>query len=314
MIWTQKKLDRFIYLKKIGIPLDEIAKELGCTSSAAQTKSAELIKKGLVPKSPRGGKRTKKEDNKMDTNEKIETAKVTEDFAYTDYTAEAKTETQSEVTQAKQEVVEAADLLKKKTDSLQAAEPESADNVNEPVKANPNADATLNNAYATLNNAYATFNNAYATLNNACATFNNADPTNDNANAPTDNANAPTDNANAPTDNADAPTDNANVPTATPTDHTADPRKNVSRADILDYALFAVNGIRQKQYGKPEDNFAVIAKLWTAYKGESFTPLDVAMMMALLKIARIRTGVGTVDSFVDLAGYAACAGEIAGRS
>lgn len=33
-------------------------------------------------------------------------------------------------------------------------------------------------------------------------------------------------------------------------------------------------------------------------------------MMALLKVARIATGSST-DSFVDLAGYAACAGEIA---
>ena len=39
---------------------------------------------------------------------------------------------------------------------------------------------------------------------------------------------------------------------------------------------------------------------------------DVAMMMALLKIARICTGTGTEDSFIDLAGYAACGGEIAG--
>ena len=30
-----------------------------------------------------------------------------------------------------------------------------------------------------------------------------------------------------------------------------------------------------------------------------------------VEIARIKTGVGTVDSNVDLAGYAACAGEIA---
>ena len=34
------------------------------------------------------------------------------------------------------------------------------------------------------------------------------------------------------------------------------------------------------------------------------------MMMALLKIARISTGTGTDDSFVDLAGYAACGAEI----
>ena len=251
MIWTQKKLDRFIYLKKIGIPLDEIAKELGCTSSAAQTKSAELIKKGLVPKSPRGGKRTKKEDKKMDTNEKIETAKVTEDFAYTDYTAEAKTETKSEVAQAKQEVEEAGGFIEEKKKSLKAVEPESIDIADEPIKAKPNDNAT---------------------------------------------------------------TDNDNAPIATPTDHTAESRNKVSRADILDCAKLVVNGAREKQYGKPEDNFAIIAKLWSAYKGDSFTPVDVAMMMALLKIARIKTGVGTVDSFVDLAGYAACAGEIAGKN
>jgi hypothetical protein len=39
--------------------------------------------------------------------------------------------------------------------------------------------------------------------------------------------------------------------------------------------------------------------------------VDVAMMMALLKIARIQSGTATEDSFVDLAGYAACGGEIA---
>ena len=38
---------------------------------------------------------------------------------------------------------------------------------------------------------------------------------------------------------------------------------------------------------------------------------DVAMMMALLKIARIAGGAGTRDSFIDLAGYAACGGECA---
>ena len=46
------------------------------------------------------------------------------------------------------------------------------------------------------------------------------------------------------------------------------------------------------------------------YKGVEFTANDVAMMMALLKIARIRTGTATDDSYVDLAGYAACGAEI----
>ena len=92
----------------------------------------------------------------------------------------------------------------------------------------------------------------------------------------------------------------------TPTDHIAEAGKKVSRADILDRAKAIVTG-------EPEDNFAIIAELWGAYTGYKFSPVDVAMMMALLKVARIKTGVSTVDSFVDLAGYAACAGEIAGK-
>lgn len=61
----------------------------------------------------------------------------------------------------------------------------------------------------------------------------------------------------------------------------------------------------------PENNFQVIADFWTVYKGVKFTATDVAMMMALLKVARIRSGTGTEDSFVDLAGYTAIGGEIA---
>ena len=85
----------------------------------------------------------------------------------------------------------------------------------------------------------------------------------------------------------------------------------MKRADILDTAKECVCGQREQDYGSPEDNFQTIANLWTAYMGVGFNSIDVAMMMALLKIARIRSGTGTDDSFVDLAGYAACGGEIA---
>lgn len=46
--------------------------------------------------------------------------------------------------------------------------------------------------------------------------------------------------------------------------------------------------------------------------GTLFTAKDVAMMLALLKVARIHNG-DKMDSFIDLAGYAACAGEIVGK-
>lgn len=71
-----------------------------------------------------------------------------------------------------------------------------------------------------------------------------------------------------------------------------------------------VCGQRENEYGSPEDNFTAIAGFWSVYKGVEFTANDVAMMMALLKIARIRTGTATDDSYVDLAGYAACGAEI----
>lgn len=41
-------------------------------------------------------------------------------------------------------------------------------------------------------------------------------------------------------------------------------------------------------------------------------PEDVAAMMSLLKIARVATGHGKADNWIDLAGYAACGGEIEG--
>lgn len=85
----------------------------------------------------------------------------------------------------------------------------------------------------------------------------------------------------------------------------------MTRADILDKAKECVCGQREQDYGKPEDNFATIAAFWSAYKDTEFSAEDVAVMMALMKIARIKTGTSTDDCFVDLAGYAACGGEIA---
>lgn len=91
----------------------------------------------------------------------------------------------------------------------------------------------------------------------------------------------------------------------------------MDRADILDEAKKCVCGGRERDYGRAEDNFATIARFWNAYYEAAYhvnpalTGKDVAVMMALLKIARIACGGGSGDSYVDLAGYAACAGEIA---
>lgn len=83
------------------------------------------------------------------------------------------------------------------------------------------------------------------------------------------------------------------------------------RAEILHDAEKCICGQREQDYGSPEDNFDLIASMWSAYTGIGLNALDVAMMMCMLKIARIKQGGGTGDSFVDIAGYAACGGEIA---
>ena len=85
------------------------------------------------------------------------------------------------------------------------------------------------------------------------------------------------------------------------------------RTEILKKAESVINGDRDKAYGNPEDNFKMIADMWSVYKGVKFTSTDVGALMALLKIARIRSNPEKADNYIDLAGYAACAAECANK-
>lgn len=87
-------------------------------------------------------------------------------------------------------------------------------------------------------------------------------------------------------------------------------KKDDMRKQILHEAETNICGQRELDYGSPESNFGIIANMWSEYLGATVTPVDVAMMMVLLKVARIKNGGGSGDSFVDIAGYAACGGEI----
>jgi hypothetical protein len=80
------------------------------------------------------------------------------------------------------------------------------------------------------------------------------------------------------------------------------------REKLLDEAKRIVCGDRDQQYGKPEDNFETIAKLWSYYLTYPISKGDVAMMMILLKVAR-EGEKHKHDNLVDIAGYAACAAE-----
>jgi hypothetical protein len=84
----------------------------------------------------------------------------------------------------------------------------------------------------------------------------------------------------------------------------------MTRKEILEDARRCVCGDREEDYGSPEDNFARIGGLWSAYLGVPIKVWDVAIMLALMKIGRIGGGQVKMDNWIDLAGYAACGGEI----
>ena len=92
----------------------------------------------------------------------------------------------------------------------------------------------------------------------------------------------------------------------------------MNRKEILAAANKAVHAEdMEHDYGSPEDNFATIAGLWNAYLEAldcdclKLEERDIAAMMVLLKVARVANST-KADHWVDIAGYAACGGEIDG--
>jgi len=86
-----------------------------------------------------------------------------------------------------------------------------------------------------------------------------------------------------------------------------------TRSSVLDTAKQYVTEDREATHGDMEDNFDSIGMLWEQYFSYewSFSPTDVAVMMALLKIARLKSNKDNPDNYIDACGYMACAGELA---
>lgn len=74
---------------------------------------------------------------------------------------------------------------------------------------------------------------------------------------------------------------------------------------VLDEAKEIIYGDREKTYGRPSKNLEVIANFWGEYLGTKLEAKDVAVMMILLKVARLRNDISHKDSVVDICGYAA---------
>lgn len=89
------------------------------------------------------------------------------------------------------------------------------------------------------------------------------------------------------------------------------------RKELLEKAIEITEGARQQHYGSPEDNFERIAAYWQTYLRQTQHPMieinphDVAIMMILMKTARLAADCLHDDSWIDIAGYAACGSECA---
>src|SRR5579872_2639148 len=89
----------------------------------------------------------------------------------------------------------------------------------------------------------------------------------------------------------------------------------ISKRDLLKRAMDAVAD-RGLNYGKPEDNFERIARRCTAHLRNAYnidvriTAESVAVMCADIKLARLENDPKHLDSWVDVAGYAACGANI----
>ena len=93
--------------------------------------------------------------------------------------------------------------------------------------------------------------------------------------------------------------------------------ENKERGAVILDAHEVINGERQDVYGAPEYSFDVIASLWSVffkkhkYLDVFITAQDVALMMALFKIAREICGAKN-DNIVDAIGYLGIYGDMQG--
>jgi hypothetical protein len=86
------------------------------------------------------------------------------------------------------------------------------------------------------------------------------------------------------------------------------------KRSLLTDAIAACTGDRHLNYGSPEDNFQRIAALWNAWDetrtSGPIEPWEVAVLMNLMKLARLAHAPNHRDSWLDIAGYAACGADI----
>jgi len=79
--------------------------------------------------------------------------------------------------------------------------------------------------------------------------------------------------------------------------------------EYLEKTIKIISGDRHTDYGDKTSNHQNIAGLWSTFLGHKITAQQAAICMLLVKVARLKHK-RTEDCYIDMAGYAAIAGEI----
>jgi len=91
------------------------------------------------------------------------------------------------------------------------------------------------------------------------------------------------------------------------------PMAKYTRSEILDTAKEYTTKDRAADHGNMEDNFKTIGDLFSTFLGIDVSPTQAGILMCLVKIARQKSNPNHADNYIDLAGYAACSGELSAK-
>lgn len=80
----------------------------------------------------------------------------------------------------------------------------------------------------------------------------------------------------------------------------------MKRGEILDEAKLLVTQVREQEHGDPDIVYDAVAAVWSAYLN---IPIDRTMVFVMLMMMKFCRDPRNKDNWVDIAGYAALAGE-----
>lgn len=83
------------------------------------------------------------------------------------------------------------------------------------------------------------------------------------------------------------------------------------REQLLNKAKEITVGKRDQDYGSPGANFLMASRMLSAYLGWDIKPEQIAVILMIIKICRIKASPSKPDNWLDIAGYAACGAEVA---